>query len=460
MCDVSNGSKSDSLESFLLLLAKETRRLLDRFERQGRATKVEVPQLRARVEQFQYEEGVRSYGVDHELHEKLEWDRRFVDMLVEDIRMHPAHSQSIQSISGRIDASADHVGFLLDKFVRALVSKAVEEPITDEVILEHVLHFTRDIEVLPTEWKVTAWLDGVWLREDQSIQIEDNTMLRRPAPLDLEMEYTINVPTVSSLFMGTPARGMPSAVLEMQVICKDQNAAKQQVDQTVTILRLFKLGSISYSLVRYSPKSVLRPTMAAYTSSVVDALYKYGVSKDVELALRDFVRVMKPLLPADTWEAARSTDPLSIALSRYIDALVKPSSVESRITSAITCLEALFLKPQERGELSLRLSLRVAALLRYFGFKPLEVRSKVSLAYNIRSAFVHGSATKEKAKLSAVELCGLLLEYSRVSLQIFYQLKHRLPKERLIDKLDHSLIDRVAYIDLKEELSEGILAIR
>jgi len=320
-----------------------------------------------------------------------------------------------------------------------------------------VLYFIRDIGNLPTEWNVSAWLDGVWLREDESIRIDDGAILRRPFPSDLEMAYSVDAPTVSFLFMGAPAPRMPSAVLEMEVTCKDQNDAARRLDQIVTILRLFRLGCVSSSLVRYSPKSVLRPTMATHRGSVIEAIYKYGISKNDQAALRNFVKIMKPLLPVDRWEAARSTDPLSIALSRYVDALVEPASVESRITSAITCLEALFLKRQERAELSLRLSLRVAALLGHFGFEPLEVRARVASAYSIRSAFVYGSAMKQEAREPAAGLCGLLLEYCRVALQITYQLKNRLPKESLIGRLDDSLVDAATYSNLQGELSEGVI---
>jgi len=133
MCADSRGAKPDSLESSLLQLAKESRRLLARYARQGKATRVAVPQLRARVDQFRYEEGARSFSVDHELQEWPEWDRRFVDALLEDISKHPAYSQYIRLISSRIDVSADQAGYLLGEFVRKLVSKAVQDPITDEV---------------------------------------------------------------------------------------------------------------------------------------------------------------------------------------------------------------------------------------------------------------------------------------------------------------------------------------
>jgi len=47
-------------------------------------------------------------------------------------------------------------------------------------------------------------------------------------------------------------------------------------------------------------------------------------------------------------------------------------------------------------------------------------------------------------------LCETVMQYARVSLLVFFQLKDTLEKERLINKLDNSLLDTDSCNKLKE----------
>ena len=130
--------------------------------------------------------------------------------------------------------------------------------------------------------------------------------------------------------------------------------------------------------------------------------------------------------------------------------------IENRITSAITCFEALYLKGKEREELSHRLCQRAAALLRLMDFTPLEVYNKLNQAYDIRSTFIHGSQSEFEHQ-KAQDLCKTVLEYARISLLIFFQLKEAINKEELINKLDNSLLDDRALIKIKELIGDNII---
>jgi hypothetical protein len=154
---------------------------------------------------------------------------------------------------------------------------------------------------------------------------------------------------------------------------------------------------------------------------------------------------MKRLLPIPFETPA---DSLSIAFQRYKDALLQPVTTESQITSLITCLEALYLKADERMELTHRLGQRVSALLRFHGFTPLEVYNDVRQAYDIRSTFIHGSQIEKEKQQSAQELCKEIMEYARVSLLIFFQLKDA-EKDKVINRLDNSLLDENALQKVK-----------
>ena len=49
------------------------------------------------------------------------------------------------------------------------------------------------------------------------------------------------------------------------------------------------------------------------------------------------------------------------------------------------------------------------------------------------------------------------MEYARLSLVIFFQLKQLMDKERLLNKLDNSLLDGNAQAKLRETVTKDIL---
>jgi hypothetical protein len=76
-------------------------------------------------------------------------------------------------------------------------------------------------------------------------------------------------------------------------------------------------------------------------------------------------------------------------------------------------LEALLLKEEERAELAYKLSLRTAALLKFYGFDPIEVYHDVKKSYNIRNKFVHGSVKLTIPDEDALQRAKKALTYAR-----------------------------------------------
>ena len=101
---------------------------------------------------------------------------------------------------------------------------------------------------------------------------------------------------------------------------------------------------------------------------------------------------MEPTIDKDFGVMNKNEKLMHLTLKRYRDALLQPVTIEARITSAITCLESLFL--EEDVELSHRLSQRVAALLRIYNLSPIAVYKNVKDAYAIRSKYIHGAEIK------------------------------------------------------------------
>jgi len=63
--------------------------------------------------------------------------------------------------------------------------------------------------------------------------------------------------------------------------------------------------------------------------------------------------------------------PIGIAILRYQDAISKPEPVGNKVAYAIMGLEALYLKAEEKQELSRRLAQRVAKVMGYLRIHPL-----------------------------------------------------------------------------------------
>lgn len=82
---------------------------------------------------------------------------------------------------------------------------------------------------------------------------------------------------------------------------------------------------------------------------------------------------------------------LTIAFDRYENAAAYDETIEEMIASTIMSLEALYLKENEKSELSERLAQRAGVLLGYFGYQPIDVYNRIKKGYDVRSSYVHGT---------------------------------------------------------------------
>lgn len=126
-------------------------------------------------------------------------------------------------------------------------------------------------------------------------------------------------------------------------------------------------------------------------------------------------------------------------------AILNQSTIEGRLASAIMSLEALFLKPEEKAELTYKLGLRTSKLLGMKGFEPIKVRNYLRQAYGIRSKFVHGSRIEKEDRDNATKFLADILEYARMSIVTFMQLRQEeVEKEKLFNLIDNSLLSEKA----------------
>lgn len=302
----------------------------------------------------------------------------------------------------------------------------------------------------PIDWKLKIWVEGLWLDEGE-YEIHDDLKIRRPKPSDLEIERPFDLLPFSITESGF--REISPAIMELAYRARTPNEIQSELERILTCLRLYRLGSVFSLKYKMYPKSFLAFGGTHTSGQKFVPIYKYRIGQQELPELRKFLEKIKDLLPST--QDSGKTDPVVIALERYNDALLKSASVESRITSAITCFEALYLKAKERTELSHRLGQRASAILRIFSFNPLEVYNTLSHAYEVRSIFIHGSQTSSEWQKSINKIAEKILEYARVSLLVFLQLKEVIDKEKLIGRIDNSLLEHRVYQNLEKFLKEN-----
>lgn len=441
------------MSSKLWLLSKSIAEKVSEYKKSKKIVRIKKLYVKPKVEEFKYKEGGISYRKSYKNVEKEEWHWKdqfdFIDRVIKQL---PGYGETVSEISKKYEVNEHQADFWLSRFVQVLIRR-VQEGITDELLVDDITTFIADLEKSPIDWKLKIWIDGVWL-EDEEYEIYEGLKIRRPKPSDFEIEISFDMlpfQTVGPRFIETSP-----AILELTHRARSHGEAQREMGKILSCLRLFKVGSVFSIKYEAYPKSFLAFGGTLSSGQRFAPTYRYPLSKQDIPKLRDSIGKIKSLLPKENLQAKlEKIDPIAIALQRYNDALLKPESIESRITSAITCFEALYLKAVERMELSHRLSQRASVLLRVFEFKPLEVYNVLNQAYNIRSTFIHGSQIKSEERKNAAKVAEKILEYARVSLLIFFQLKHLLDKEKLIGRIDNSILEEQAHSKLKKLLKEN-----
>lgn len=436
------------LSAKLWTLSKEIQEKVSDYKSKGELTKAKAPYIKPEISNFNYKDGGMSYQTSISIIEKEEWDiRNYIGFIEKAVKQIPDYRHIVSQISKRYEVNEAQANFWLERFAQSLTRRAFEE-LSEEALVDTISTFVNDLEKGPVDWKLKVWVNGVWV-EDEEYDIYEGLKIRRPRPSDLEVETPFYL--LPSPMEPLPFGPTPSAILDLEYRARQPVEVQNEIENVLNCLRLFRLGSIFSIKIEMHPKSILQFGPTIGSGQRFTPTYKYPISKEDIPKLGELIGKIKGLLP-------KEIDPVNIALQRYNDALLRPESIESRITSAITCFEALYLKAEERMELSHRLSQRVAALLGLFDFTPLEVYNSLVRAYDVRSTFIHGSLIEPEKHKDAPQLAEKILDYARISLLIFLQLKGSMDKSSLISKIDNSLLDANAHLKL-EELVKGTCSI-
>jgi hypothetical protein len=369
------------------------------------------------------------------------WDWKDLEaFLANHIATHPAHANVIQILQD----SAGDVN-LVPRFASRVAYDAALN--SGPELDQHIAAMLRDATGSPHKYHVRVWLTGITLSEGV-VQVSDSLSLRRPTREDLQER--VRVEDVQSAHAGLPGRVFFSCIADCEISARQPAECQRFVDRLITTLRLFRLGSVSAARYDYRAESFSLFASASFGGGQRAPRLAYTLSPDDRPRLLSALRVLMPLLPSiyDVPEAKPNF--LSTALDWYSQSLLAGGPVEGTVAWAVACLEALFLGDNPGTELSYRLAHRVIALLRCFGWAPLEIRNVLRAAYDVRSRHVHGAVPK---KLSQEELGTLhrnLAEYARASCLVWPQILLDKRRNDLLATLEESLIDDAARLRLQQ----------
>ena len=242
----------------------------------------------------------------------------------------------------------------------------------------------------------------------------------------------------------------PSAILNIEFLGRQADEIQIKVKQAITILRLFKVGSVKYISYHMHSESIT-DIMASGTliaEKSAGALEKSQITEEDTQRLKKFWQTIIKTLPHSFYELGETKlDHLTIAYKRYCDTLLRNGVMERRIANAVMGLESLFLKVGEIHELIYRLSIRIAKIFSLLRYDSYRVKEIVRDAYKVRSLFVHGGhlSYKQERKLNDKynDIRNFLLslsDYLRVSIILMIFMKKE--KEEFLDLIDDSLVDK------------------
>ena len=346
--------------------------------------------------------------------------------------------------------------YYLARFINIVAWKVIGGEITDRAELEpYVVSLLKYLNNEEQAYRLIAQLNGIVL-QPKSIQLDENTLLRKPTRKDIETEY----PAESFFLAGREIFEIPTAIMELTGTSSPNSVYLKpqiEINDAISILCLFMVGGIEYLKFTTDTDFLLALGLTSSVSLRLAKSGRYLVKNGDVKPLKTFWSNMKRIelpIPPHTGKQKEPTE-LSIAYERYSDAL-DVGITEKRISSAVMGLEALYLSPSERQELTYRLSMRAGKLLGQIGYSADKVREELTHAYDIRSTYVHGRTLTPKQRKEHEKKVGELnqfaqtiMDYLRASI---VALLNRPSKTSLIDIIDNSFLDSAKDSEIRKLL--------
>lgn len=380
---------------------------------------------------------------------KETWNPETYDNIIEDIREEDIYSECLEEVRRRITDERGEPENLLSDLIRKIIDLDVDSA-SDREIMNQISIFIAYLDNSPILWRGVSWINGLKVKE--SIRLDEDVTIRPPTEDDLEIEMPIPIAQHRNQ---TPPTA-PSSVVEFNKRTDDVTDIDRERSIILSTLSLYDVATVAeIRWDRYSDTFHKGPRIIqAYDieREKLDSLpYTHAVNEDSMDDLRDFYSEIRPLITEEIINR-ENDDFLTIAFDRYQGAIADDDSDESRLTSAIMCLEALLLGNE--GELSDKLARRTGILMGFFDeYHPIEVTNKTRSAYDIRSRYVHGSKIDDENDVSS--LADEIIDYARRCILTILQVRNEIEKAKLLNKLDESGLHQGPRESLEETIEEN-----
>jgi hypothetical protein len=432
---------NENISNTLKQLALSVKRKIEDGISEGTIKPEEEVFPRWKVDKFQYmDDGITGFSAHTEDITKPSLSRTTLNLLesLKESNEYRSTLEQLEEIFGKDETISQDLQYFAERLIREWPYNPEFEKTTIDALVET---FLKDLRKEPVKYGAEIELDGIVLRPDK-FEPSYGITLRKTKIEDLEREVHV-------LGFIRPDLPKPSTILNIEFLGRGTNEIQRRVEQSIAILRLFKVGSVRWIRYHmYSDSITDLEAHAAFTSGWQGfVLEKYLITEEDLPKLRKFWQAISNAMPSGFFESSTTKiDYLTVAYNRYNDSLFQNGVLERRIANAVMGLEALFLKSSEVQELVYRLSLRTGKLLSLLRYDPREVKKIVSDAYRVRNIFAHGGhlSDKEKRKIESKykdvkNFLKLLLDYLRISI-IVIMLNNR-KKDELIDLIDDSFVD-------------------
>jgi|SRR5579872_690160 len=301
------------------------------------------------VDQFSYNNGALGYTSHDEYIQKTEWDwRDQLDFTTKAITENNNYKPIVLRISKQYGVNEGQAEYWLQRLIQVIMAKEENKP-SDEKIVDYVATFIADLEKTPLNWRIKIWANGFQVNDTTSIQVSEDISIRQITAQDMESERPLD-----TLRFDTVHQQHASAIIEISKRFKDQTELYNFIETLANALRLFRLGSVAYVKYVLEVDSFINFGGTSGGNSMGTA-YSYELQPADKDDLASAVAlIFSKNNTAKIFDSQPDvTNPIGIALKRYNNALLKSDTDEERIASVVSCLEALYLKSQERAELSL-----------------------------------------------------------------------------------------------------------
>jgi len=361
------------------------------------------------------------------------------------------YSEIITYITSNYKIEINVAEYLLGSIVRKILSDtSAGDDLTKYDSKKYIICLMEWVEDIPPDSRVKLWIKGINLDAEEH-SIDDNIMIRQIKNQDFEIEIPFDGLLLQQQYLISPS---PYTII-LEINCKKHLPdIEKDIDLVMMLLRLFRLGSVYIEKGEYYQELPAGGHRTRSTDKIFSAKYNYIITSEDIPKIQELNKIIRSNLSI----ISDPTNPIHIALQRYTDVLVNAGKVEADITTTINCLEALYLKKDEKNELSHRLSQRVSGIVRFFNSDSKKVYKSIKHAYGVRSSYIHGQVINEgkRQKIRDTQLAKNILDYARISILVFIQLNSWNNKGDLIEIIDNSLLDSGDYKKLKEKIEECI----